>query len=764
MKIMAFAALIGASSILLLPRLPPIGLLWTGLLVSLLLLFYVWRSHNKYLLFVAIALLFFCYHALIAQQRLQQQLPQPLQNKMLHVTGEIVSLPRKSTISQSFLLQTTTVENKPQKMLLRLSWYDKYQHLRLGQQWQLLAKLKRIHAYANPGSFDDEAYALEQNLAASGYVRRSDFNHKLSDSNWRQWLSHLRQVIAEHLQNSVKNKTFLPMIEALVIGDKSGLSATQWQVLQRTGTNHLMVIAGLHVGMLSGLVFLLVQLLWRTQRQLALRLAAKQAGAIAALSTAIVYSALAGFSIPTVRATVMLAVFMCALIFKRQLSLGLGLAYALFLVLLLFPLATMSVGFWLSFAAVSIIFYGMSARLAHQGWWWKWGRLQWVVSVGLIPFTLFWFQNASLISPLANTIVIPLVGFIVVPISLLGTLLSFCWPVVSLHLFALAVLVLKLVWAILNFFAHLPMAAWQHGVSSFWVLLLAVLATLLLLAPKAWPAKWLALFLLLPLFLTHSKAPSYGQVKFTLLDVGQGLASVVQTQHHVLVFDTGAKYSANFNLGAAVVVPFLHSQGIGNLSLLMISHGDNDHIGGAESVLQAYPGTPVLTSVPERFHTAAHYCLAGEHWHWDGVNFLVLSPSSSDLGQDNNSSCVLKVSADGKSVLLTGDIEKPAEHYLLQHQRQYLAATVIVAPHHGSKTSSSLAFVNATHPQWVLYPVGYLNKYHFPSSVVVVRYDKIGAQPLRTDNAGAITLWLRENKSIKPIAYRLSQPRFWRHV
>lgn len=766
----AIAALIGASLILFLPHLP--GWWVLGFLLALAVLL-VWASthfntQHAWLLScslcIACLVVFFCYASGTAHFRLSWQLPQSVENKPVLVQGEIVSLPETDAIHSSFLFSLSSLNQQAvANKIVKLSWYGHVPNLRVGDDWQLLVKLKNIHGLANPGGFDYEAYALQNNIHASGYVRSSQQNNLKSAKWYHHVIDRLRERLARIIAQTLAGSPYMGMIQALVIGDKSAINSQQWQVLQRTGTNHLMVIAGLHIGMISGLLFLLTHFLWRRSRYLSLMLAAKQAAAIAAISTAICYSALAGFSIPTVRASIMVLVFMLTILGKRYLSLGIGLAYALIFVLIHFPLASLSVGFWLSFAAVSIIFYGMSARVNANSLWWRWGRLQFVVSLGLIPFTLLLFQNASFISPLANAIVIPIVGFVVVPLSLLASLLVWFWPIAATYLYHAAAWVLNIVWHILATFAAHPLFAWQHAIYSNWILLAAILGVLLLLAPRGMPAKFCGVIFFLPLFFYQPPLLAVGTARFTLLDVGQGLASVVQTTHHVLVFDTGAKFGPNFDMGQAVVVPYLRSQGIQHVDMMVISHGDNDHIGGAKSVLQALSVREIRTSVPKRFTRPAGFCLAGQHWRWDGVQFRFLYPDRAHLGLDNNSSCVLLVSAGDKRLLLTGDIEKPAERFLVQHDHNELLANIIVAPHHGSKTSSTLVFLQRVKPQWVLYPVGYLNKYHFPSQIVMRRYTILGASEERTDSDGAISLRLERNTSIKPIGYRHSQLRFWRH-
>ena len=761
MRSTAIAALLGASSILFLPTLP---MLWPLLWLIAIVLFFYWRWRFFLLRCLLVSLCAFTYTVWHAQQRLAWQLPRSLENRPVTIQGMIVSLPENGQLHTTFLLNLTRLaKHKLSPKKIRLNWYDKYPQLQVGDVWQLQVKLKRIHGFANPGSFDDARYMLQQNIRANGYVRNSTEN-KLLRSDWYDHpTDRIRQYLANSITRILKKSPYTPMITALVIGDKTGLLSAQWQVLQRTGTNHLLVIAGLHIGMVAGLVFLIVNILWCFSWRLLLLMPAKQAAAIGSLLIALFYSALAGFSIPTQRALVMMMIFMSTIIFRRYLPLGLGIAIALLMVLLIQPLAVMNIGFWLSFAAVSIIFYVISARISSKENLLKWLRLQVAISLGLVPFTLLLFQNASLIAPLANFVVIPVVGFVIVPLSLLAMIFNTIFSWLGHLLLQFAVWLLALIWHLLTWLAAHPLVAWQQAVYSWWSLAAALIGILILLAPRGFPARWLGLLWCLPLFFARPVMPAMGTVKFTLLDVGQGLASVIETANHVLIFDTGAKFGENFDLRQAVVVPFLRCQGIRKVDMLVISHGDNDHIGGAQSVLDALPVKKILTSVPQRFKSNhAQFCLAGTHWQWDGVKFRFLYPDKNHLGLDNNSSCVLRVSIGKKHILLTGDIEKPSEKFLIQQQTQYLPATIIVAPHHGSKTSSTLQFLQQVKPAYVFYPVGYLNRYHFPSRIVLQRYQDLRVSAFSTVTEGAITVTLSQNKLVKPIGYRLEKRRFWR--
>jgi competence protein ComEC len=290
-----------------------------------------------------------------------------------------------------------------------------------------------------------------------------------------------------------------------------------------------------------------------------------------------------------------------------------------------------------------------------------------------------------------------------------------------------------------------------------------MIGTILLLAPKKFPAKWLGLVGLLPLVLYRPDKPAEDTFWFTLLDVGQGLSAVIQTKNHTLVFDTGPKFSDSFDTGSAVVSPFLTQQGINHIDNLIISHGDNDHIGGAASLIDEIKTNTILSSVPERLPNASH-CIAGQSWQWDGVMFSVLHPYSDDQASENNLSCVLKVSTKNTSILLTGDIESHAEKLLVQRYGSKLASTLIVAPHHGSNTSSSYTFIHVVNPEIVLFPIGYRNRYGFPKENIVNRYSIKNRTLLDSAQYGAIQYKFGPQTVSGPILWRKQAKRIWTAV
>jgi competence protein ComEC len=385
--------------------------------------------------------------------------------------------------------------------------------------------------------------------------------------------------------------------------------------------------------------------------------------------------------------------------------------------------------------------------------------VQVLASFGLLPLLLLFFQQGSLSAPLANLVAVPLVGFAVVPLTLLGSALVAFWPEGGGVLLRLAADLFQWFWPGLEMLVgKVPLLSRSVPI---WTLAPALLGMAWLLMPRGWPFRSLGAFLLLPMLLVKTAPPAEGTAQFTLLDVGQSLAAVVQTHRHTLVFDTGLRFPSGFDAGKGVLLPFLRQRGIEQVDILLLSHGDNDHIGGARSLSDGIPIKRILTSAPHKVTWARpEPCRSGQSWQWDGVEFSVLHPP--DLGRDgrgNDESCVLMVSVGEQRVLLPGDIEAAAERILVAGDAE-LHAQVLIAPHHGSKTSSTSAFIEAVQPDWVLYPVGYRNRFGFPNPKVSERYRQAGVREIRSDRSGAVSLTLGEG-GIQPQSWRLHVRRYW---
>lgn len=730
MRVFVLSFLAGVCGIWVFSYVPGLFLLFVGLLVVIILYL---RFSNKMVVAILGVMCGFCWVMLYAQMQLAHRLPISQEGKVLAVFGKVISLPQVKQNFTSFVFQTN-------KRKLKLNWYNPQKTIHPGDVWHLHVKLKRPHGFMNSGGFDYEAYLFAKGISATGYVVSKGGN-KLIAISYAQSFNRLRQLLQQKIQQLFANQALIGFMLALVVGDRTSVAPGQWQILRHTGTNHLIAIAGLHVGLVAGFTFFLINFLWRRIRWLTLRFSSQQAAAIFGLVAALFYSLLSGFSLQTERAFVMLLFLLSALLFKRRVMPWYSWSLALLTVLLLNPLNVINISFWMSFVTVAAIIYCTVGRVGQNKIWRKYGKIQLVIMVAVIPLSLLVFNEASLISIVANIIAVPWFGFIIMPLCFLGAMALCINQHFGFIFLWLAFKNLQGLWVILQFLAALPHIIVHFSIPNIWLFGFMLIAVILVLAPCKFPAKYLAIVFLLPLLTYKFPAPKNNHVWFTLLDVGQGLASVVRTRNHVLIYDTGPKFSEGFDAGSAVILPYLRYYGINNVDLLMVSHGDNDHIGGAQSILQNIKVNRILTSVPQKIGHSANYCYCGQHWNWDGVKFKVLSPPKGEKYSGNNSSCVLRIETGKQSILLTGDIQKSVEDRLLKSGDD-LSATILVAPHHGSRTSSSPGFVQVVYPKIVLYPTGYRNRFHFPSLVVRRRYQKTGAKEYNTAYTGAIFLKL----------------------
>ena len=760
----AFAFLAGTLSLQLLPDLPgPTGVLG-ALLLSLA--FIRWR-----LRVATCFVLGFFWAWLQATLTLQQQLPEGWEGTSLLVQGRVAALPERQPRGWQIRFDINRVSDGTEwrdfLAKVRLNWYSRDAAPEVGESWQLEVRLKRPHGFANPGGFDYEGWLFRQGIRATGYVRKSIENGRLKPAEG-YFVQRLRARLNGYLNQLLPASDGRALIQALVIGKRDGLTSSQWDVLRRTGTSHLMAISGLHIGLTAGLVFVLVRRWWALMPGFAERLAAPRIAALASMLAALIYALIAGFSVPTQRALIMVTTVCGAQMLGHRSSLAQNLTLALFAVLVYDPSSVLSPSFMLSFAAVGFIAYGASGvmTLSPVPWWRlrRVIRLQWLLALGLLPLTLVIFQQAAWLAPIANLLAVPWMSLGVVPVALLGTLLAPLSTMLGGTLLTTAHWLLEDLWWLLESMAALPGSLWEHARPPMWTWAPAIAGILWTLLPKGIPARWLGCLLLLPAVLAEPARPALGSAWLTLLDVGQGLAAVIQTRNHVLVFDTGPRWSTGFNTGEAVVVPYLISQGWKQIDRLIISHGDNDHIGGAQSLMKRLPVASVITSVPEQITWArSQPCVAGQAWGWDGVRFSILYPAASTSARGNDRSCVLKVqTTGGTGVLLPGDIERGAERYLVETSGSDLKADVLVAPHHGSRTSSTPEFVAAVAPKLVLFPVGYRNRFGFPVPEVSRRYARRGIRLLDTADSGAIEARLpRHAGPVEITTHRRMMRRYW---
>lgn len=713
--------------------------------------------------FPAALIVGFLWTLLAANAANEQRLPEQWEGQDVALTGVVVGIPTADTHRVRFEFKVESVAEGAATLKLpftaRLSWY-RGEVVRSGERWGFTARLKAPRGFANPGGFDYEGWLFSHRIGATGYIRQAQ---KLEENVSFFSLDQARHQLGDRLREELNEAASAGLIAALTLGDRGDITPSQWETMLATGTNHLMAISGLHIGLVATAVFWLTQILWRQAHFLTLRCPAPRAAAVAALIAAVTYSALAGFSIPTQRALVMVAVLMWGWLRERPLSPWQGFSASALAVLIFDPLSIMSPGFWLSFAAVAWLLYGMMGRHRRPS---ALGGLAWaqcVVFVGLTPLVVAFFTQASIIAPLANAIAVPWVGWVVVPLALLGASSLTVFPALGAGLLQVAAWAMNLIMVVLDGFAGLPFALWTPGSLPPWVGFAAGVAALLVLAPKGVPLRMLAPVWALPLLVVRPPEPAVGEVWMTLLDVGQGLSVVVRTQNHTLLYDTGPSFGEQFDAGQAVIIPYLRHVGVNRISSLVIGHSDNDHAGGLNSVIKAiavdkyYVSTDAVGLV-----SSASPCDTRQKWQWDDVAFEFLNTPEQAYPNNNDNSCVLMIRAGNNTALIAGDIERTAESNLVQRFGDDLRANALIAPHHGSRTSSTPNFIAAARPQMVLFATGYKNRYRFPAQDVVNRYKNAGSTLWDTGRGGALTLKFDAvNAPIHANAYRAQSRYYW---
>ena len=768
LNILAFAA--GIIALQMQPELPAA---WPWALAGLLLALPAIRWRNvppaRVLGVLACLALGFAWAAWRADIRLADALPAAWEGRDIEVVGVVAALPQDFSQGSRFefdiesVLTATAVV--PERIML--SWYQGNrdgeefirQPLKPGERWQMTVRLKRPHGNANPNGFDYEAWLLERNIRATGYVRQNP-PQRLVEMVWRP------DYVVERLRLGVRDSfsTLLPaenypwagILVALVVGDQRAIQGDLWTTFNRTGTTHLMSISGLHVTMVAALFGLLTGFVWRRVPALALRLPAQRAALLAGCLAAFFYVLLAGFAVPAQRTLYMLVVAALAMNSGRVIAPSRTLSLALLVVLLIDPWAVLAAGFWLSFGAVGALLYVGSAVVGEAGGWRErirnWGVVQWAATLASLPVLLLVFQQFSLVSPLANAVAIPVVSFVVTPLALLAAVIPW-WPIAALAHAVLGWLMLFLEWC-----ATWPV--WQAPAPPLWAAVVAGLGVAVCLLPRGMSGRLLGVALLLPAIFWPVARPPEGEAWITVLDVGQGLATVVRTRDHTLIYDPGPLYSAESDAGQRVVVPYLRSLGIDVVDVLMVTHRDSDHAGGMASVQSALAVGKVLSSLGDG---VGEPCRNGRNWDWNGVRLTVLHPEAEDYAEkrkSNNLSCVLRIEAGGKRMLLTSDIEARDEAAMLQRDPAALAAEVLLVPHHGSRTSSTPEFIAAVGAQHALIPVGYRNRFGHPKADVVERYGAAGTRLWRTDRDGALRVELGTTGA-GISAWRDERRRYW---
>ncbi|MEY2872767.1 MAG: hypothetical protein RLZZ373_138, partial [Pseudomonadota bacterium] len=702
-----------------------------------------------------------------AQQRLADRLDPALELQTLPLTGVVSGLPvwRPDSVRFDLVVDrmdpvTPAPAGVPRR--ISLAWYPTGDTAgftaaslpRAGQRWRLSVRLKLLDGPVNPHGFDGVLALFERGVGAAGTVQgRIGQGAVLLEETGSEPVDRLRQDLRDRLRRHLGDTPAAGLLAALGVGDQAAIERGDWAVFRTTGVAHLVSISGLHVTLLGWLGGIVIGQLWRLRSPWLLVWPAPVVARWGGLAAAVAYALLAGWGVPAQRTVLMLAIVVCLRSGARRWSGARILLAAAVGVALWDPWAMLQAGFWLSFVAVGLLMLGGSPsdKAPRRGWrahslhelrslW----RTQWVVTVGLAPWTLLFFQQVSLVSLLANAVAIPVVTLLITPLALLGLLFAPLWgwalPVVDGLMQVLQALA-AWPWASVHLPAVPPWAQW-----------LGVAAGVLLVAPLPTVQRLAGLPLLLPMLWPVLPVPPEGEFELLAADIGQGNAVLVRTARHHLLYDTGPAYGRHGeagNAGERVLVPLLWALGVRRLDQLVISHRDTDHSGGADAVLQSLPVGLVQSSLepghPLRQRAPHQRCTAGTRRTWDGVRFEVLHPEAADHDRSamavlrpNAVSCVLRVeSVSGRAALLTGDIGIDQELRLVIRQPERLKAEVLLVPHHGSGSSSTLLFLKSVQPTWAIVQAGRHNRYGHPAPAVMARYDAQGIAVVRTPQCGA---------------------------
>ena len=651
---------------------------------------------------------------------------------------------------------------------VRLTWYDARAVPMPGSVWRLTVRLRRPRGWHNPGGSDYEGRLFANRIVATGYVRSGEVIGSAPVASLAR-MDAVRADLARSIRSALDDYGSEGLVRALAIGDRSGVSELQWRVLRVTGIAHLMAISGLHVGMAAGAAYWLALHAWTLVPRAALLIPAPQVAGIAAMLAATVYALLAGLALPTQRALLMLGVVLAARLARRYIPPSHGLAFALIAVLVVDPQSVRAPGFWLSFVAVSVIVMAvvtrpvarlrtLTSRLRTMA------TAQMAVTVGLAPVTLSVFAEQSLVSPFVNALAIPLVGAVVVPVVLLGLLVGMVHANAGAVMLAGVALALDTLWPGIQWIAEHAAMLRAPGAIGFWPLAAAAVGVLVLLAPRGLTIRWLGIVWMTPMIAMRPASVGPGAYRMTVLDVGHGLSVVVETARHVLVYDTGPPVGTRLDAAALAVLPFLAGRGHERVDRVVLSHGDSDHIGGFGRLVDSIAVGAVVANGRVGARHPDLECIEGRRWDWDGVSFEVLYPFEGRPGFDNAHSCVLRIDGPGGSALLTGDVERDGERALVAHARRRLAADVLLVPHHGSTTSSTLPFINAVSPSIALFSASEHGRFRLPHPEVWSRYVEAGIATYSTSRCGAVTIEFPA--SAEPRVARLEREhrrRYW-HV
>jgi competence protein ComEC len=757
-----------------------------------------WPAWRRGLLGAAFVALAFASTGWRAQVFGSQALSPALEGRDIAVTGVVAAMPQHFEGGVRFRLdlERASLDGQPLRLppRLELGWYagvyargegpgesaGELQRLpaplQAGERWQMTVRLKAPHGGINPHGFDYELWQWVQGVQATGYVRASPRDPapvRLAQT-WQHPVQWARGQVRDRIFLRLADSEASGLIAALVVGDQAAIERSDWDVFRATGVAHLMSISGLHITMFAWAAALALGWLWRRSAWLCLRLPAPTAALIGGMALATAYALFSGWGVPAQRTVLMLATVGTLRLLGVRWPWPQVWLLACAVVVAVDPWALLQAGFWLSFVAVGVLFASdvgvlQAGRSGLRSRFLVLMREQWVITLALTPLSLLLFGQVSLVGLLANALAIPWVTLLVTPLAMLGVLLHPLWD--------LAAGAIGLLAQLLRGLAQWPWASVSLAQAPLWAGVAGVLGGLVLALRLPWSLRLGGVPLLLPVLLWQAPPIPAGEFDLLAADVGQGNAVLVRTARHALLYDAGPMYSRESDAGHRVLVPLLRALGV-RLDTLVLSHRDSDHTGGAVAILQMQPQASLLSSI-EVDHALQTLrpvtrCMAGQRWQWDGVDFELLHPQLSDYAdarKPNALSCTLRISNGAQTVLLAGDIEQAQEARLVARTRasastsgqpwERLRADVLLVPHHGSKTSSTDAFLEAVRPRLAIVQAGYRNRFGHPASPVLVRYDVHGIRVFDTPHCGAAS-WQSWAPDSVECARKLQQ-RYWHH-
>lgn len=734
---------------------------WPILLLVPCVLFLFYRYPKGCLLYITIA--GFLYTYLHASSHLWPTLEHDLQGQDIDIAGSVKEIQNQTENYTRFVFETEQINTKkptsglPKKLMI--SWYYPQSQLKAGQTCQFTVRLKHYWRYANPGSIDIEKAMFLQNIGARGYVRDGAC---IDASLVETQPAGLRDQLIEQFTLEKNELDYFAWMMALSFGVRDHLTQHDWHVLRKSGSAHLVAISGLHLSVIGLFVFFIFRQFARLSVYACEHFGAQRIAAACAMLAVFLYAYIAGFSIPTQRALIMVCIAFTAVIFNKPVVSFPLLATTLLLTLLWDPLSVLTASFWMTFVAVFFIFLIIKSAPSANKWWLAL-RIQLFLSVALFPVSLWFFQEGSVIAPLVNLLAVPYISFVVLPILLLAQALFVFDISIAAFLFDLLDNLLAYFWWFIQSATTFPFSSYHYQPTLSGVLLFEIGWVLFLFA-KQYLLRFMSLLLCAALFLFKQDSLQEDQLRLAILDVGQGLSILVETRQHSLLYDLGPQFPSGFNTADAVVLPYLRSKHVDHLDKLVISHHDNDHAGGLEKILasglvgellfgHAAKVTPLMP---------AQDCRQGDQWRWGNTRFQVLHPPAQWRANSNNSSCVIQISHPAATILLTGDIEAEVEYRLLAEFGDRLRSDIIVVPHHGSLSSSTTAFIKTVAPKIAVYSTGYRNRYGFPHDTIWSRYQALGAKQLDTAKEGVIVFELDVDTGIKEMpGYRKTTQRYW---